>query len=329
MKADIVQGTGTIRFVGLKPGGSVLGPGNVATTADASDGHYEVTLPAGSYEIVSVTDRSFVNRMPLTVDAGNCGSVIVAKDAQALIIREGSRARRLDGVISVLTKADVTCDVGTVYLPVTGHWLAFVPPAKYRVTTVLKDGSFSKTTSDVKPSPFLGLLRKADNVAEVRIARVLQPAPATTSDDEPRSPFFAAFTELIMAPEKRSEGWKLMTPYRADKPVTKRVTDDSGRSYLEWEVKSTIQGTSNSLRNYLPEFLDHISEVANTNGARITKTTPTDGEYRSVATMAIEFETAATHGSIQMQMTGFEDKDRHGHQMLTCGLHIKLQELAD
>lgn len=325
----IVQGTGTVRFEGLKPHSSVVGPGNAATTSDDSNGHYETTLPAGQFEIVSVTERSFVKRMPLTVDAGDCGSLIVEKNSKGLIIREMSRARRSDGVISVSTRGEVTCEGGEIYLPVTGRWIVFVPPGTYRVTTVLKDGSFSKTTSDVQPSTVLGLLRKADNVAEVRIARVPQPSASTTSDEEVLSPFFNAFTEFVMAPEKRGEVWKLMVPYRAGKPATKRVSDDSGRSYFEWEVKSTIEGTSNSLRTSLPEFLDYVTEVAKENGARITKTTPTDGEYRAVAMMEVEFETASSRGTIEMRMTGFEDKDLHGHQMLTCGVRFTIQEVAD
>ncbi len=325
----LVQGTGAIKFEGLEPGGSVLGPGNAATTADGSTGSYEATLPAGEFEIVSVTDRSFVKRMPLTVGAGNCGSVIVEKDTQGLIIREVSRARRSDGLISVSTRGDVICEGGEVYHAATGRWVVFVQPAKYRVTTILKDGSFTKTTSDVTPATFLGLLRKAENVAEVRIARVPHPSPLITSDDEAVSPFFNAFTKFVKAPQERSEVWELVTPYSVGEPVIKRGVDDAGKEFIEWELKSAISGTSNALRAMLPSFRDYIEEVANESEARITKTTPTDGEYRAVATMVIEYTTAATRGTIRLEMTGFEDKDLHGHQLLNCGLRFEIQEWAE
>ena len=322
----MAQGTGTISFEGLKPGGSVLGPGNATTTADVSDGHYEATLPAGQFEIVSVTDRSFVKRIPLTVDAGNCGSVIVDKDAQGLIIREVSRARRNYGVISVTTRGDVICEGGEIYLAVTGRWVIFVPPGKYRVTTILKDGSFSKTTSDVTPSTFLGLLRKADDVAEVKIAAVDPSSSDRESAERSHSPFFTAFTEFVSDPASRSETWKLATPYIAGESIARQGTSDDGSEFVAWEIKSAISGTSNSLRTSLPAFRDYIEEVAKENGARITKTTPTDGEHRAVANMVMEFETAETRGTIRMEMAGFADEDLHGLQSLNCGLRFEIQE---
>ena len=101
---------------------------------------------------------------------------------------------------------------------------------------------------------------------------------------------------------------------------------DSGQNFVEWEVTSQIEGTSNSLRTALPEFRDYIQEIAKEHGTRITKTTPTDGEHRSVATLVMEFETVETRGTIRMEMTGFEDKDLQGHQSLTCGLRFEIQE---
>ena len=147
--------------------------------------------------------------------------------------------------------------------------------------------------------------------------------------EAPRSKCFEAFKKFVTEPARRSEDWKLATPYEAGKPVTSVGTDETGQDFEEWEVKSRIGGSSNSLRNSLPTFRDYILEIAKETGDRIRKATPIDGENRAVAYFVIEYVTATTQGTSEMQMTGFEDKDLHGHQMLTCGIRFATLETAE
>lgn len=325
----VVNGTGTFRIEGLKPGSSIFGPGSAAKTSSV-DGSHTVTLPAGSFEMVYLAGDSLIGKIPLEVKAGASGSLQVNGEAEGLIIRRVDRGRQFDGIFAVSTRVGVTCDVGNEYLLAKGRWIVFVPPGEYQVATILKGKSFRKEVATVAPARIVHLNRGADNVVQVRITKVelqkLQDASSTPGS----SAFFNAFKEFVSDPARRGEVWKLATPYVAGKAVARHGTwGDSGQNFVEWEVTSQIEGTSNSLRTALPEFRDYIQEIAKEHGARITKTTPTDGEYRSVASLVMEFETAETRGTIRMEMTGYEDKDLHGHQPLTCGLQFEIRELGD
>ena len=330
----LLEGTGTVSFSGLKSGGSILGPGNMAGMADAVDDRFDIPLKVGDYEIVCVNSKSLIERVPLTVGSGMWREHQVADWAEAMIIRGPDKNVRKFGLFRVNTRADVTCDVGQVYLPITGEWLVFAPPGEYRVTTTLKDGSVDWTSSTIPSdatmtTKIVGLFRTGTDVAAVRITKRGHTNGQPEAAQALRSEFFKALKEFVTEPEHRREELKLATPYEAGKPVTRLGTDETGRDFEEWELKSQISGSSNSLRNSLPTFRDYVEEIAKETGARIRKTTPTDGENRAVAVIVIEYVTATTKGTIEMRMTGFEDKDLHGHQMLTCGIHFTIQETAD
>lgn len=324
----LVQGTGIVRFASLEPGSRVLGPGSADVTVDSADGSVELTLAAGDFEYVAVGDRMGIKRKPLKIVPGDLKTEKQAGRTKGLIILRRNGERQHYGVITLSTNANVTCNDGETYLAVAGSYVFFVPPGRYRMATTYKDGRFQRSTTSVAASTLCQLNQTSDDVSEVRLARVDAESTSATFDEDARSEFFDAFTKFVMNPESRSEVWKLMIPYHAGKAVSRRGIDGSGQRFQEWELQSTIDGTSNSLRNSVPTFLDYVSEIARQNGAHITKSTPTDGANRAVARMVAEFETVLTRGTIEIQISGFEDKDLHGHQMLTCGLRFIIRESA-
>jgi hypothetical protein len=79
----------------------------------------------------------------------------------------------------VRTRADVTCDVGKVYLPFKGQWLVFAPPGEYQVLTTLKDGSVARTSSAISSdatitTAIVGLIRTGTEVVRVKITKAEQ-----------------------------------------------------------------------------------------------------------------------------------------------------------
>jgi hypothetical protein len=122
-----VRGKGTIVLAGLKLGSSILGPGNMATTAEKADGTYSVTLPVGNYEISPVSSKTLIQRIPLKVRAGMWGTIQLEDWTDGLIIRGPDTNVRNDGVISVATKAEVSCDSGRAYLAVHGRGWFLLP----------------------------------------------------------------------------------------------------------------------------------------------------------------------------------------------------------
>lgn len=167
---------------------------------------------------------------------------------------------------------------------------------------------------------------------EVSIPIAEQPQLTEARVEPQPSDFFKAFTTFAMVPEQRSETWKLITPYVAGEPVTSRGESGDGSNFVEWKIESGITGTSQALRTTLPAFRDYIQEIAKETGARITKTTPTDGEGRAGVLMEIEYLTPSTRGTIeirmgsQMKMTDSEFQDLHGLQMVHRNLRFEIQE---
>jgi hypothetical protein len=206
----LFEGTGTVIFAGLEAGGPILGPGNQAETAHPVDGSFEATLPTGDYEIVSVGSQSHVARIPLTVGAGMWREHEVEDWAEGMIIRGPDQNVRNFGLFRVNTRAAVTCDVGQVYLPVTGQWLVFAPPGESQVTTTLKDGSVSRTSRAIPSdatmmTKIVVLFRMGTDVAAVKITKRGQTDGQTATVRAPFSKPEIDGTEIILPMNGASE----------------------------------------------------------------------------------------------------------------------------
>lgn len=170
---------------------------------------------------------------------------------------------------------------------------------------------------------------ESPEMAEVQNANVGTVSSNTDLTVAERSSFFEAVTEFVMAPGQRGEVWKIATPYVAGKPATKTGTTDDGSGFVEWELNSAVSGTSNALRSSLAEFRDYVEEIAKETDARTTSVPSTDGGNRAVTYVGVDYVTATARGTVEMRMTGFEDKNLHGHQILTCSIRFTIQEMAD